>query len=1433
MDQPTSTPSSFTVTCPGCKRRLRFTPAADGLPRMKIHCTACHTLFGVRRPGAPPAGTAGSPAGGAVVPAPTYPGFPVAAIGASADDEPTGALASRTPAAAGASQGAGSGSVAARAAGAPSFSPGLLIAGRYRVTGFIAQGGMGEVYEVEDLELRDRVALKTVRPEIAEGALAIDRFRREIQLSRKVTHPNVCRIFDVSHHRPADPGAPPMMFLTMELLRGETLAQRLRRGPLGPELLPIARQIAQGLDAAHQVGIVHRDLKPGNVLLVPRPGGPPRAVVTDFGLARLAAGAQAAGLTLTGGDGVVGTPAYLAPEQLEGGEVTPAVDVYAFGIVLYEMVSGTVPFLSDSVLATAIKRLKERPASPRVYAPDLDPRWERAILRCLERDPAARFAGCLDAITAATGEATAATGSVETAPEAVSGAAFRTGPASGATAGVSPGAAAAAATAQAGVAGAPSSAVTAAAAASSAPGSVSAGAASAAATSAPGSIGGGAASAGAAAPAGAAAAATSSASGLSAGDAASPAAATPAGRSAAGVSPAATSATAAFVPAASVAPSASGVPSAVPPGSATSAAPPPRRRLLQAASLAAIILLSFLLGYMRFRDWRARQPGGAEGVQGAGQDEAVAGAGLPANFSNPPRRAVAVIGFRDLSGSSASAWLSPALAEMLGAELAASGKLRIVASETVARAKLELKLDNSESFARDTLARLRTLVGADQMVLGSYVTLEAPAAGRQIRLDVRVQDAVAGETTAMASETGTEAELFSLVARVGSRLRRELGEGEAAAAAGGAPMRAAAMPAMPASPEAARYYAEGLERLRRFEPVAARDLLAKAVAADPRNAMAHSGLAAAWSALGFDGKQRDEAKTAFDLAAGLPQEERLAVEGRYRAALGDWGRAIDIYRRLWSLFPDNLEHGLRLAAAETAAGRTREALTTAAALHSLPPPARDDARIDLALATAAGSAGDFRRQREAADSAARKASAAGASLLVAEARLLACRALRNLGEAEPALAACGEGQRLYAAAGDRAGVAEALTHSANVRFDRGDRAGAQRLYEEALVTYRDLGNRGAEAGELNNIAVVLKGQGNLDRAGDLYRQVLAISREIGSRSGEAYALNNLAGVMLRRGDLGGAGTLLEQCLQIRRELEDRSGEAYALDNLGVALRRRGDLAGALSRHQAALGIRRQIGQKIGEVASLNNLGSTLLEQGDLAAASRSFDQALSLARAIGSQSSAAYALFGQGEVLARQGLPAAAEARHQAALGLRLGLGEKGTAAESRVALARLRLEAGDAARAGVLARQAAGELVLQGSPGDQALALSLAALADGALHEGESAHATLTRAAALAGGGQDLRARLVVDLRSALLRQQTDPVRAGQALAAVLAGAERGGLFDLRLEAGIALAQTEAARGQLAPARARLAAIEKEARERGFGLLAARAHDALAPPSA
>ncbi|HTG36070.1 MAG TPA: tetratricopeptide repeat protein [Thermoanaerobaculia bacterium] len=278
------------------------------------------------------------------------------------------------------------------------FPPGLLLAGRFRIVGFLGQGGMGDVYEAEDQELRERVALKTVRPAVLRVPGVIERFRREVQLARKVTHPNVCRLFDVFHHRAETGSGEEVAFFTMELLAGETLDKRLRRdGPMNEaEALPIARQMADGLAAAHRVGVVHRDFKSANVMLVPEDGGA-RAVVTDFGLAH-GAEALSGGLTLHGD--VLGTPEYMAPEQVTGGEITPKTDVYALGIVLYEMVTGSLPFLGDSALATAAKRLREDPPPPRLKRPGLAPAWEVAILRCLAREPVDRFTTVREALAA-------------------------------------------------------------------------------------------------------------------------------------------------------------------------------------------------------------------------------------------------------------------------------------------------------------------------------------------------------------------------------------------------------------------------------------------------------------------------------------------------------------------------------------------------------------------------------------------------------------------------------------------------------------------------------------------------------------------------------------------------------------------------------------------------------------------------------------------------------------------------------------------------------------------------------------------------------------------------------------------------------------------------------------------------------------------------
>ncbi|HEX3554063.1 MAG TPA: tetratricopeptide repeat protein [Thermoanaerobaculia bacterium] len=274
-----------------------------------------------------------------------------------------------------------------------SLTPGEVLAGRYRIAAFLGHGAVGEVYEAFDQELGEAVAVKVLIPEIARDERVLQRFKREIQLARRVTHPNVCRVFDLAYHTAAaGPGAPPeKVLLTMELLRGETLEQLLaRQGRMTTaEALPVIGHIVAALAAAHANGVVHRDLKSGNIFLVPSPSGT-RAVVTDFGLAwsSIEAGDDA-NLTATGE--LVGSPAYMAPEQVRGEEATPATDVYALGVVLFEMVTGELPFVGKSAFYTALKRLQEPAPSPRLHLSDLDPAWERTILRCLEREPEKRF----------------------------------------------------------------------------------------------------------------------------------------------------------------------------------------------------------------------------------------------------------------------------------------------------------------------------------------------------------------------------------------------------------------------------------------------------------------------------------------------------------------------------------------------------------------------------------------------------------------------------------------------------------------------------------------------------------------------------------------------------------------------------------------------------------------------------------------------------------------------------------------------------------------------------------------------------------------------------------------------------------------------------------------------------------------------------------
>jgi hypothetical protein len=254
------------------------------------------------------------------------------------------------------------------------FLPGALLAGRYRIVALLGRGGMGEVYRADDLTLGQPVALKFLPQSILDNPNALERFRNEVRMARRVSHPNVCRVYDLT-----ELGG--NFFLSMEYIDGEDLGALLRRiGRLpSDKALEIARKLCAGLSAAHEKGVLHRDLKPGNVML----DGRGQVLLTDFGLAGIAN-------QIEGAEVRNGTPAYMAPEQLDGKEVTVKSDIYALGLVLYEILTGKRPFESDTLAGLVQARRDSSLVNPSTLVKDLDPRVERVILRCLESDPQSR-----------------------------------------------------------------------------------------------------------------------------------------------------------------------------------------------------------------------------------------------------------------------------------------------------------------------------------------------------------------------------------------------------------------------------------------------------------------------------------------------------------------------------------------------------------------------------------------------------------------------------------------------------------------------------------------------------------------------------------------------------------------------------------------------------------------------------------------------------------------------------------------------------------------------------------------------------------------------------------------------------------------------------------------------------------------------------------
>jgi serine/threonine protein kinase len=254
------------------------------------------------------------------------------------------------------------------------FTPGTILADRYRIIGLLGRGGMGEVYRADDLKLGQPVALKFLPPKLARDPVRRERFFAEVRITRQLSHPNICRVYDISEVEGRH-------FLSMEFIDGEDLASLLKRiGHLSNEkALDIARQLAAGLAAAHEHGVLHRDLKPANIML----DGHGRVRITDFGLA-VAIENESQAVE------IAGTPTYMAPEQLAGKGATVRSDIYSLGLVLYEIYTGKKAFTASTLAELRQQKETYTPRAPSEIRAGVDPAVERLIRRCMERDPNAR-----------------------------------------------------------------------------------------------------------------------------------------------------------------------------------------------------------------------------------------------------------------------------------------------------------------------------------------------------------------------------------------------------------------------------------------------------------------------------------------------------------------------------------------------------------------------------------------------------------------------------------------------------------------------------------------------------------------------------------------------------------------------------------------------------------------------------------------------------------------------------------------------------------------------------------------------------------------------------------------------------------------------------------------------------------------------------------
>ena len=751
------------------------------------------------------------------------------------------------------------------------------------------------------------------------------------------------------------------------------------------------------------------------------------------------------------------------------------------------------------------------------------------------------------------------------------------------------------------------------------------------------------------------------------------------------------------------------------------------------------------------------------------------------------RRSIAIVGFQNLSGQKEDAWLSTALSEMLNTELAAGDQIRVVSQDDVARAKAELAMEPGDGATKSTALTIGRRLGSDLLVSGSY-SMVGEKGSKQVRFDLRLQNANSSETLVEMAETGAQSDLFGLVSQAGVRLRQKLSIAELS------PTETLAVRAsMPNDADSARFYSEGLARLRMFDAIGAQDLLQKAIVLDPNYSLAHSALSDAWSVLGYDGKARTEAEKAFQLSGNVSRRDQLSVEGQYRTAIREREKAIEVYKALFDLFPDDLDDGLHLATAQTAALHGHDALATLSRLRRLPPPAGNDSRIALKEYEAWKSLGDFRHAESALAQAADTAKRQGQSLLLARARSRQCWLERVRAEQDQAWANCREAQRIYAVSGDRRGEAEALRFLGDLASSS-DTQTAIGYYEQALRLEQEIGHRGGEATMKTLLATEHSSQGDHAEAERSYEEALAIFEQLDDKTSAAGLMNNVGGEWAALGQPERAEKVYREALESASAIGNKYIEGMAEYNIGEVRQEEGDLEGARKFYTEALASFQQAGSEEYDIGLTKSLGELALAGGNLGDARMLYQKAMSMKQASQQKLSAAETEMDLDQLSLEEG-------KH---------------GAELEASLRRIAELFGSG-----------NEISNNNALNDHALALAL--LARCLLSEGRSEEALSTiEQAAQISVKTDPSVRLSVAVTAARIRFAAAPKSGGakvlNELSKTVAEARALHYLGVELEGRLALAEVEIQLGARTGGRAHLHAVEKDASKRGFVLVARKA---------